>query len=57
MDQNYLLTYQHIKNICGCTETTFAWFNTEEEMNEFIETHDIKIMEKIKIINAEDLTD
>lgn len=55
MDKNYLLTYQRIKKSCGCIETTFAWFDTEDEMEEFVEHNEIQIIDMIKINDVENL--
>jgi hypothetical protein len=59
--QNFLLTYEHqviIKGGCLVC-STFKWFETEEELNVFIEDHIIemnfKILEKIEIIDSKSL--
>jgi hypothetical protein len=50
MDRNYLLTY--IRDGYGC----FEWFETEEEMNVFIESvcklKDYKVLEKTHVRDA-----
>jgi len=53
MDKNYLLTYQHTKKKCGCIETTIAWFDTEDELDDFIRNNDIQVIESFKIKDVE----
>jgi UDP-N-acetylglucosamine:LPS N-acetylglucosamine transferase len=52
MDKQYLLTYQVPNKGWG----TFSWFDTEEEMEEFIkETEGINVIEAFYIKDAEAL--
>jgi hypothetical protein len=52
MDKPYLLTFQDSKRGYG----TFAWFETEEKMNKFIESKsDINVLEAYKINDAEEI--
>ncbi|MFF2532461.1 hypothetical protein ACFVS2_26700 [Brevibacillus sp. NPDC058079] len=48
-DRNYLLTYQDEKRGYG----TFAWFETEDEMTEYIENNRVHVIEALKIKDAE----
>jgi hypothetical protein len=43
----YLLTYLKEDNT-----TDFSWFETKEEMDDYIETSNIKVIEKYHIVNA-----
>ncbi|WP_179281003.1 hypothetical protein [Paenibacillus sp. XY044] len=47
-DKTYLLTYQNNKN-----SLTFAWFDTESEMSEFVENEDINVIEALYVKEAE----
>jgi hypothetical protein len=51
MDKQYLLTYQDKDKCFG----TFAWFDTEDEMFEFINENNINVIEALKINDAEEL--
>lgn len=54
MDQSYLLTYMFIEN--DRSYSTFAWFESEEEMVDFINSHSkVKIIEAMKIHSAEEI--
>ena len=50
-DKQYLLTYQDNKNLYD----TFAWFDTEEELNEFIKENKIHVIDAIRILDARTL--
>lgn len=49
MDKKYLLTYQNEKSVC------FEWFDTEEEMNVFINERDINVLEALFMKDAENI--
>lgn len=51
MDKIFLLTYQTSK----CKFGTFSWFDTEEEMDEFIEENNIHVIDAIEIIQVKNL--
>jgi hypothetical protein len=58
-ENKYLLTFFHT-NEYGSTKDEFCWFRTEKEMKEYIEWYKVKfnnfkIMEAVKIIDAEDV--
>lgn len=58
MDKNYLLTYdkiQKVKGINGCSflESGFAWFDTEDELWDYVETHNVNVIEAFKINDIE----
>ena len=50
-EKPYLLTYQDEKRGYG----TFAWFDTEEEMDEFIDNNNINVIEAYYITAAQEL--
>ena len=50
-ENNFLLTYRDSEHIYG----TFIWFNTEEELNKFIEENDIDVIEAIQILSSKNL--
>lgn len=52
MGNNFLLTYENSEKV-----STFAWFEYEEELLEFIETKGdkIKVLEMIEILDSRDL--
>lgn len=55
MNKNYLLTYQ-ITDINDITSTSFDWFDTLEEMKEFIDDNpNIIVMGRLHIIQAEEV--
>jgi len=47
MDKNYLLTYQ--KGNCQ----SYAWFDTEEELDDFVDKYDVYVIEIFKINDIE----
>lgn len=49
MDNPYLLTYEHESG------NMFAWFYTEDEMDEFITQNKIHVIEAFHIIAAESI--
>jgi len=53
-DKQFLLTFINYEDD---DHTDFAWFDTEEEMNEFIKEYDIGIIDGIQIISAITLYD
>lgn len=48
MDKTYLLTYSSEKE-----GTTFAWFDTEIELREFVEEYAVKVIDAIYIRDYE----
>jgi hypothetical protein len=48
VDKTYLLTYSSDKE-----GTTFAWFDTEIELREFVEDHKVKVIDAICIRDYE----
>ena len=46
MDKDYLLTYQSAKS----HEFQYEWFETEEELREFVIVNKIEVIDAIKII-------
>ena len=51
MDKRFLLTYQTSE----CKHGTFSWFDTEEEMDEFINESNIHVVDAIEIIQLRNL--
>lgn len=51
MNKEYLLTYQDSKHAYG----TFAWFDTEKELQEFVNNNDINVIEAFKINGVEEI--
>jgi hypothetical protein len=49
MNKKYLLTYQDSKHPYG----TFAWFNTEDELWEYVEKNGVHVIEAIQIKDLE----
>lgn len=62
MDKNYLITYFTSDDECR-TSVGFAWFETQEELNEFVDDYsnddisEFEIIEIIKINSCEVLYD
>jgi hypothetical protein len=48
-EKPYLLTYK--KN----DRTDFGWFESEEEMDEFLDENDIEVIDKVYILQAVNL--
>ena len=48
-EKDYLLTYEKDG------KTDFIWFESEDEMNDFINENDIKVLDKIYIVQAVNL--
>lgn len=53
MDNNFLITYDIEKN--GTKTATHCWFETEEEMNDFIEIEQINPTDKIEILSCREI--
>lgn len=51
MDKQYLLLYRDSNN----KEGTFAWFDTEEEMKDFVDNYDMEVIEGLRIGNVEEI--
>jgi len=49
MEHNYLLTYTDE------TSTNYAWFESEDDMNAFVETYKVTVLEAWKINDAEQI--
>ncbi|WP_161627013.1 hypothetical protein [Paenibacillus polymyxa] len=49
-DKKFLLTFQNSENA-----STFAWFETEAEMNDFIESENINVIEALFVEKAQTL--
>jgi len=54
VDKNYLLTYEKFKkakdtNERSFVEMSFAWFDTENELWEYVDTNDVEVIEAFKI--------
>jgi hypothetical protein len=50
MDKLFLLTYYSEKE-----GTTFTWFDTEIELRDFVEDHQVKVIDAIYIRDYEEL--
>ena len=59
MDKNFLLTYEYPSCQTGSIYEGFEWFETEEEMNEYIDSEgcedDWVVIEKFEIISAREI--
>jgi len=53
MNKNYLLTYQSPGKGYG----TFAWFDTEDELLEFVDSNNVNVIEAFKISGIEILSE
>jgi hypothetical protein len=51
MDKEYLLTYQDSKH----SYATFAWFETEDELWEFVEENKVHVISALHIKDAEEI--
>jgi hypothetical protein len=49
--QNFLLTYRYYKD----SSCRFEWFENEEDLRNFIKTHNIVILEAIEILDCKEI--
>jgi hypothetical protein len=55
MNQQYLLTYDVVVKGTLTILQTYCWFEHEEDMNDFINSNEIIVIDKIKINLCENL--
>lgn len=51
MERQYLLMYKDTNNKGG----TYAWFDTEDEMKDFIEEYNVEVIEGLRIGSVEEI--
>lgn len=53
MDNNFLLTYNDTKG--GITFQTFQWFETEQELRDYVKEWQIEVVEATEIMSSREL--